>query len=145
MATLPTYLLSPPLSCALRTKVLQRYRPHSNLLRETPDWWQLAVTWEAQVGTWHLLADRDASLSPCVGGQVCSGWGVCRDGSGMSEPWWIAGKLISARVAFLWCQFWTPWGQAEGTMRQKPAFWSPWKESVCRKRESGELMCTATY
>lgn len=42
------------------------------------------------------------------------------------------------------CQSWTPWGWAEGMVRQKPAFCSPWRESVCRKWKLGEPMCIGT-
>lgn len=111
MASIPTYLLSFPLSSPLRIKTLQRYRLHSNHLRETLGWWHLAIAWGAQVGT--LASIRRVPVlwtgmlpsHSVLGVQACSDWGMCRDGSGMSEPWWLASKLASARMASLWSQF----------------------------------------
>lgn len=76
MVSLPTYLLSPSLLCALRTKVLWRYRPHSNLLRATPAWWQLVIALRAQVGTCHLLEGCQYCCQGSLPPTLC--WGVVR-------------------------------------------------------------------
>lgn len=124
---LTTHLLSPPLSCALKTKVLQWNSHHSSLLSSTPGRWHLFITLGPTFALTIYLKD---------GGQACSGQSRGTVGSGISEPW-LEGQqvsmLVRAWVASLRCQTWNLWGWTESMVWQKASSCSPWKESVCRK------------
>lgn len=51
-------------------------RPHSNLLRATPAWWQLVIALGAQVGTCHLLEGCQYCCQGSLPPTLCWGGGV---------------------------------------------------------------------
>lgn len=109
------FALLPSLLCSQNQSSTEVWTAQQSSKRNT---WLVAVGHSLGSPGRHLASTRGwtGMLRPTL----CWGSRTALVGAyvGMSEPWWVAGKLVSAGVASLWCQFQTPWGWAEGMRRQ---------------------------